>query len=1434
MLLPDPDTGDLVSFAKFSYQHGITEVHKSDGGRIVYHYRNIYRLVDRIEYFDAANNLHSEVLFDWEKNIRLKEKTLVDGSGKHILSKKLQYDQRGNLTEEILKDYRQNERETVRSFTYCQESNLLEQESSPTGVKIQYEYLPGTDQILKKETIAPSGELIYREITEYDEDNLPIKVILDDVKSERHIQIFERDQQTGRVQRQINACTDFDSGIDEWTDQHDFTYNLHGKVETETVRYPDQSSYTLFYSYDNQGNLIRQSTPSGRESTFQYDQFSRKIAAKEVGKPNQTFTYDFAGHLSASQQGEKTTHTHYDQKGCLLSVIDPLGNQIKQEYNSFGKNVKTHFPPNIDSEGQTYTPAIETDYDIIGNPIASSNSIGESTTCTHDIFGNVLSETDPEGNLTKYSYNLAGSLIRIKYPDHSTTTFTYDPLERKTSKEIYSPSGELISQESWSYNSFHLLSYTNPMGLTTTYRYDYCGRKIEENANERMISFTYDAQGNLRSVTKNGATNHLAYNEEGAILGQWEEDQNGKVENWMSFTYDEDGRKVAATRQTSEGKAYDTFQYDDEGRLICHQDPFGACSEIQYQTIKNSLGQLVQQKKTIDPIGNQTIEREDANGHLVLIEKKGSNEVTVAKEDRVYDRAGNLKRRINFIYDRNHPIRAYQTEWKYNKRGLPIQEIEEGKKTTLLEYDSRGNIIQKTDPRGVVLKQKYDAIGRLIEQQSSDGTIHNTFLYQDQGKTLIAKDHIHGRVWRRSYNQFGELISEKTPYGAIHTWKYDNAGRCTLHILPDHSSIAYTYSGLHMDQVIRQSKQNKILYRHAYSRFDENGHVAEEECINNLGTLYNQHDLLERPASTTTPWHQTSIEYGSSGLITKRENSLFNTKNYEYDPLNQLTKEGVKKHHFDSLGNPVDKAINSLNQITQIEDTILLYDASGNLKEKLKSSEVTKYHYDALNRLTQIENNSKITFEYDPFSRLYAKIKSTPNQPTEEYFYLFDQGQEIGIYNKDLELLQLKVVGLGLREDVGGAVAIEANSETYMPLHDFSGNIIALINSNGSLVEARDIDAFGETLLTQPSLSPWGFSSKRAEEELVYFLGRFYDPALGRWLTPDPAGAIDSPNLYLYVQNNPLSRLDLFGLTSQPIRIEIKQNVWRRKDLDFVPAVATFGEHSFDCFIRASQIEKIQFSPEEIKGESLSIVGHIPEIIGTNGTIQILLYFNGINNTKDDHIDGLKSISDNLEKVAPGNDCVMIGMFKETKGIMGDLFDVIKQKIGIKTPEVILGRELLTTFADILERTHPLNTLASVAHSGGGAWLQGAFNCMNTDQKEHMRHRILSVNAAPASCISKETALRATNSYSNRDLVTGIFGVTSKVAATSRIAVLGTMGGEATHTFSRPTYNVNLLQSNKLVSHGVDHSILSDTQQGVLEREFKELEERYGFYKKAR
>ncbi len=48
----------------------------------------------------------------------------------------------------------------------------------------------------------------------------------------------------------------------------------------------------------------------------------------------------------------------------------------------------------------------------------------------------------------------------------------------------------------------------------------------------------------------------------------------------------------------------------------------------------------------------------------------------------------------------------------------------------------------------------------------------------------------------------------------------------------------------------------------------------------------------------------------------------------------------------------------------------------------------------------------------------------------------------------------------------------------------------------------------------------------------MYFGYRYYDPQLGRWISPDPLGTVDGPNLYAYARNNPMKYVDYFGLNS--------------------------------------------------------------------------------------------------------------------------------------------------------------------------------------------------------------------------------------------------------------------------------------------------------------
>jgi len=100
---------------------------------------------------------------------------------------------------------------------------------------------------------------------------------------------------------------------------------------------------------------------------------------------------------------------------------------------------------------------------------------------------------------------------------------------------------------------------------------------------------------------------------------------------------------------------------------------------------------------------------------------------------------------------------------------------------------------------------------------------------------------------------------------------------------------------------------------------------------------------------------------------------------------------------------------------------------------------------------------------------------------------------------------------------------------------DGIGNITELINSQ-QLVSARYVyDPFGNVLSKSGPLADanmYRFSSKEYHQPsgLVYYLYRFYDPNLQRWLSRDPIAERQGINLYRFVRNEPTDLFDSFGL----------------------------------------------------------------------------------------------------------------------------------------------------------------------------------------------------------------------------------------------------------------------------------------------------------------
>lgn len=1067
-------------------------------------------------------------------------------------------------------------------YQYSQDGkNLVLQEKHPNGKSVRYQYVPGTDLISARFT-CDCDAIRIREFYSYDHNAVLVLSIRDDGTS------LNPESLEGASMRLLTKITpkkeapclglpevveefaiDLQTGQSQLIKKITNTYDLHGKLLAQAHSGSDHAlAYTLFWEYDAKGNIILEKNALGETITRQYDLNGNKI--QECG-PHPDYTkinrYDFSNRLIAEEEqlgnGVSFTITHrYDHLGNRIATIDSQGNETRFFYDEFSRLIKKELPAIAIGQGQVI-PATHYSYDLLNYPAATKDPAGNSVYTACNIRGKPLVVIDQNGSKESYTYTIDGLVESKSDKCGNLTLFSYDFLGRLIKKEIFSKDHELLEKTEAVYNAFHLLSEIDPAGMETRYSYDPAGRMASKTCGAMQTTYLYDALGRQIEIREwlSPSTYQAQvkmYDLLGRVIEERIEDEMGTVYHKTSYCYDANGKKTLTLQETAAGLSVTAAEYNAKGDPLSVTDAEGNTTRISYNYFtKNTFGQYVLKTTTTDPQGNQTEVIYDALRRIVSESIQNPLGEKLQERHFSYDLNGNRTKAIETVFIPGELPKDFISIFEYNQDHQLIHHIEAfgtaKEKHTRWAYNEAGQKARHIKPDGVEILYTYDPKGRLQTFCSTDRSVSYRYRYHANGLPSEIEDLNTNTTTFRLYDEIGRLATEALGNDITMHYSYDNLGRPTLVTLSNQSQIAYTYKGPYLYQIIRQSPSGKVLYTHTYQEYDLAGNCTKEILIKGGGVLERTYDKLGRLLSTVSDqWQETGLQYDPLGNLVKRDlkDSLGEEVfSYTYDELSRLrSEEGGSAHSYiyDSANNRRQKdgfsnEINDQHLLISDSTDTYAYDANGNLILKEGNGNTIRYAYDALDRLVSAEINGRsIEFTYDAFNRRLTKKIWLEGGQFDILNFLYLGQNEIGAQVNG-KLKQLKILGIGRGAEIGAAVAVELYKNTYIPIHDHQGSIASLLNTDGSVKETYRYTAFGEEELFDCAgqtparpLSPWRFSSKRVDEEtkLVCYGRRYYDPKTGRWTTPDPIGPESGPNPYAFVLNNPLTRLDLYGLSA--------------------------------------------------------------------------------------------------------------------------------------------------------------------------------------------------------------------------------------------------------------------------------------------------------------
>ncbi len=611
---------------------------------------------------------------------------------------------------------------------------------------------------------------------------------------------------------------------------------------------------------------------------------------------------------------------------------------------------------------------------------------------------------------------------------------------------------------------------------------------------------------------------------------------------------DEEGHKTVEF-QDVHGRTVARHLQDKDGTLVPHMrtdyDALGRVSQIEH-----------------DPLGKKILwtYRYDSLGRLIESEDPGRK-----KKSYHYDAAGRLRIEYGLGVHVESLLSVSTTDLKYDKLGrltsthtyLSEGSPEADEVTATYYYDGR-------EPGNDVPSDDATTTGRLTLVVDDSGS--SRWSYDVVGRPTRHVKNIEGTnyVFETGYTKEGLLLWRKFPNGEQvgspdNTYTYDGAGR--LKTIPGYvDSIEYGADGQirvqknankttstrgydpdrgWLDKLSTKNGQGQTLYETAYVRYD-NGQIEKSD-----GWTY-EYDPRQR-LTKATPWEGSSLE----------------AQVFEYDAVDNLVESPIGKYTYEPA---------RPHAAVQAGPHRYRYNWAGDMIEKNN----LRIRHNAQHLVVGVRNEGE---DQDAHTYVYdykgERVKKTSNNistfhpsldyeadATQSTLYINVRGELVA--KRSLKLVEsegIKVCTAVRQED--GSIVSQCETKSATPktvatntwLHtDERGSLRSASDDTGARLFRRDYLPYGARHLvtSTPSgkkvartdgpsaekLEAHGFIGERNDEEtgLMYLHARYYDPTMGRFVSPDPSHPLKEGvglNPYAYSGNNPINRIDRNGLSSK-------------------------------------------------------------------------------------------------------------------------------------------------------------------------------------------------------------------------------------------------------------------------------------------------------------